>query len=261
MGYQPDPHSLLSLNEAMQHSKLSCLQITLAVGTGQLRCGVLARDWEGIALPALPSPAYWDGGDCCDIREGIKYYHYRERNSGTTRTVRKVPLALFWYLWHTEAYAVLMQGSAPIKWLSPFDGPAFSRPGSELFPDPEFLVLLSDSTVIVSADLVFVRTDLDHWQPAIAQSPIIDIPTRIPHGNAQRHSSVREQILRATVAVLAAYSDQCRNNRRKVEATKVRELIDAKAGLFWPETGEPPLQPGEIERLIRECLKPVKTGE
>lgn len=79
------------------------------------------------------------------------------------------------------------------------------------------------------------------------------------HGNAERFARNRESVLGVAVAVLAAYPDQCRNSRGKVEATKVRELIEQHALKYWPNTGYPPLATTEIEKLLRKYLG--KTGE
>lgn len=80
-----------------------------------------------------------------------------------------------------------------------------------------------------------------------------------PNKHQERHAVKREEVLGAAMSVIAQWSDQCRNNLGKVEATKVRVLIEEKAPLFWRSTGEPPLSSDVIERLVREWLK--KTGD
>lgn len=176
MGYQPDPHYLLSLDDALKHSKLSRVKLTMAVGTGQVRCGVMARDWEGVALPNLhPNRFDWVCNGRCESKEGTEDYLYTERNSEITRTVRKFSLTLFWYLSHYEAYNVLVKEPAPIGWLYPFEGSAFHEADPEGFPDPSFIVVLMKPPIIVATDLVFVTTDLDNWQP-----PIGPLPETIP---------------------------------------------------------------------------------
>jgi len=80
-----------------------------------------------------------------------------------------------------------------------------------------------------------------------------------PDRRGEHHSKNREQVLGAALSVLSNFPEQCRNIQGKVEATKVRELIDAKAPLFWEEVNEPPLSIEGIERLIREWIN--KTGK
>jgi len=75
----------------------------------------------------------------------------------------------------------------------------------------------------------------------------------------ERHAVKREGILGAALSVLASYPEQCKNKSGNIEATKIRAVIEEKALLFWPETGEPALSTEGTERLIREWLK--KTGK
>jgi hypothetical protein len=84
-------------------------------------------------------------------------------------------------------------------------------------------------------------------------------PPQKAHLNSERFASNREQVLGAALSVLARYPEQCINKVGNLEATKIRVLIEEKALLFWPETGEPVLGSEAIERLIRDWLK--KTGE
>lgn len=150
----------------------------MAVGTGQVRCGVMARDWEGIALPDFrPNRFDWVCHGRCESEKGTEDYLYTERNSGITRTVRKFSLTLFWYLWDYEAYNVLAKESAPIGWLFPFEGSAFHEADPERFPDPLFMVLVPEHPVINAADLVFVTADLKNRQPAITpETTLSDAP-------------------------------------------------------------------------------------
>jgi hypothetical protein len=71
---------------------------------------------------------------------------------------------------------------------------------------------------------------------------------------AERHSKNREPVLGAALSVLASYPEKCKNKSGKLEATKIRTLIEEKAFLFWPER-EPSLSTENIERLLREWLK------
>jgi hypothetical protein len=71
----------------------------------------------------------------------------------------------------------------------------------------------------------------------------------------ERYAVNREQILGAAMSVIANYSAQSRNSNGKVEATKVRTLIEDKSPLFWESQSEPPMKTEGIERLIREWLK------
>ena len=87
----------------------------------------------------------------------------------------------------------------------------------------------------------------------------IDTQNQQPDRRGEHHGKNREQVLGAALSVLSNFPEQCRNNQGKVEATKVRQLIDDKAPLFWEEDNEPPLSIEVIERLIREWIN--KTGK
>jgi len=78
------------------------------------------------------------------------------------------------------------------------------------------------------------------------------------HGNAIRYASKRQEVVGAALALLAQYPEMCRDDKQNVRATKVRKLIEGKALLFWPETGEPPLSSEVIERLLTSYLKQVR---
>lgn len=79
------------------------------------------------------------------------------------------------------------------------------------------------------------------------------------HGNTEHNAKKREEVLGAALSVLSRWPDECKNRAGKIEATKIRELIEKKGYMFWRENGEPPLTTSEIEKLIRQWLK--KTGE
>ena len=84
-------------------------------------------------------------------------------------------------------------------------------------------------------------------------------PQKKTHANVERFAKGREQVLGAAVSVMAKWPELCRNKSNKIEATKIRELIDQKGKLFWRDTGQPPFSAEGIERLIREWIN--KTGE
>ena len=78
------------------------------------------------------------------------------------------------------------------------------------------------------------------------------------HGNAIRYASKRQEVVGAALALLAQYPEMCRDDKQNVRAAKVRKLIEEKALLFWPETGEPPLSSEVIEKLLNSYLKQVR---
>jgi hypothetical protein len=107
--------------------------------------------------------------------------------------------------------------------------------------------------------VLVVRTDVLREFEQLINENDIEKKTVKPHGNTEHNAGKREQILGAALSVLARWSDECKNGAGKIEATKIRELIESKSYKFWQEDGEPPMSTGEIEKLIRKWLK--KTGE
>lgn len=77
---------------------------------------------------------------------------------------------------------------------------------------------------------------------------------RSSHGNAERFARNREQILGAAIHVIIHWPEQCRNSSGKFEATKIAAMIDSKSFLFWPESGEPPLNRQKMEREISKWI-------
>jgi hypothetical protein len=76
-----------------------------------------------------------------------------------------------------------------------------------------------------------------------------------PHGNTERCAANREQCLGAALAVLKAWPDQCTG------CTAIATLVDEKAGLFWPDTSEPPLSHERLTRLIDDWLSKTKKAD
>jgi hypothetical protein len=77
------------------------------------------------------------------------------------------------------------------------------------------------------------------------------------HGNTERFALNREQILGASLSVITQWPKQCQNSSGKFEATKIARLVDEKALLFWPETGEPPLSREKMEREISKWINKI----
>lgn len=103
--------------------------------------------------------------------------------------------------------------------------------------------------------VLVVRTDaLREFEQFLKDNEIDTKTSSKPHGNTERFAKKREQVLGAALSVLARWPNECKNGLGKIEATKIRELIENKGYLFWRENGEPPLSTGEIEKLIREWL-------
>jgi hypothetical protein len=110
------------------------------------------------------------------------------------------------------------------------------------------------ATVLAKYDSVQLNLQFLDLSTESKIQPLVK-PAKKPHGNAERFSSAREQVLGAALHVVTHFPSQCQSDDRKFKATKIAGLIDEKSGLFWPDDpNEPPLSRGEMENLIREWL-------
>lgn len=80
------------------------------------------------------------------------------------------------------------------------------------------------------------------------------------NGHKERHAQNREQILGAAFAVLTKWPDQCVDSKGNPVASKIANLVETQARLFWP--GElPPLTVDSIADHLREWIKKTNTSK
>lgn len=107
--------------------------------------------------------------------------------------------------------------------------------------------------------ILVVRTDaLREFEQFIHDSEVEQNKTTKSNGYVERHARNREQILGAAFAVLAKWPDECRDAKGELLASKIANLIEAKANLFWPNA-EPPLVVDSIAEHLREWIKKVNS--
>jgi hypothetical protein len=101
-----------------------------------------------------------------------------------------------------------------------------------------------------------IDVHLENWRlkGLLKRQSLITPQKRSSHGNAERFAKNREQVLGAAIHVITHWPEKCRNSSGKFEATKIANIIDSKSGLFWPDTGEPPLNRQKIEREISKWI-------
>jgi hypothetical protein len=112
---------------------------------------------------------------------------------------------------------------------------------------------------VINCNRLLIGTEIQNLRELVEKSNLNELKVNDNklHGNSENNALKREQILGAALSVLANWPEQCKNGQGKVEATKVRKLIEEKALLFWKETGDPPLSSETIEREIRKWLNTV----
>lgn len=183
----------MSLPEAADYLKLSEKAIALAVIENNLKCGVIAKRWTGIAhphpyvdYPNLPAVRcadecrLWEIGmhDIDHRREIIKWSQTEEKTGFNIITTQRYA-SMFWYIYQYHAQDILMHytnklsdkvvdKSIEITHLEPLDGAHLHQSDPDGFPWPRFIfsILLMknkdrSSLRITKDDLLFLRPDLD----------------------------------------------------------------------------------------------------
>ena len=90
-------------------------------------------------------------------------------------------------------------------------------------------------------------------------SPLVDevVQADKVHGNKLVNEDKRAQILGAAVGVLSEWRIQCLHGNR-VSASRVAEMIDEKAALWWPDTLKAPYSRKRMAEVISKYLKFVQ---
>lgn len=78
------------------------------------------------------------------------------------------------------------------------------------------------------------------------------------NGHKERHAQNREQVLGAAFAILAKWPDECTDSKRDPVASKIANLVEAKADLFWPDS-KPPLTADSIADHLRGWIQKANT--
>lgn len=170
----------LNLEETANFLQVSITQVGLAVKQDHLRCGIFARGWTGTAFPDLPGRARWEGNVCdtqIDFVTGKSIYTYRYvRHSDLPEgqaefEIQQRCAGHFWYLDHTDAYALFDDSSEGIDvtWLQPYDGQADHARDPLGFPAADFTFWIHDDAIsrhITQKDVLFLRRDLEAYRYA-----------------------------------------------------------------------------------------------
>lgn len=108
--------------------------------------------------------------------------------------------------------------------------------------------------------VLVVRTEaLREFEELIADNETDKIKATKPHGNTEQNAGKREQVLGAAFAVLAKWPEQCRDKKGEPVASKIADMVDAKADLFWPDA-QPPLATDSIAEHLRVWIKKVSSS-
>lgn len=105
------------------------------------------------------------------------------------------------------------------------------------------------------------RKDHNSFWHAYAQKlkerPCSPIKEKRIHGNTEKNSKTKAEILSAALYVVNHYPDECmfKEDTKGLVATKIAKLIDEKSTLFWPELFEPPAARVTIENHIRKAIQ------
>lgn len=99
---------------------------------------------------------------------------------------------------------------------------------------------------------------LNRWTNIAIKQDLEQKKLKKTHGNTEVNAKKREEILGAAIAVLVAYPEKCRTKGGKVQGSKIKDVIEEKAPIWWEEKGEPPLKSNEISKLINRYISSLR---
>lgn len=169
---------LFTIEEAAEFLGVPPHRLGYAVISGELRCGVMARDWHGVAIPDLNDIPrgrdghIWKGETIETIDREQRDFVHRYRLSGTEvqYDIRTAFPGHFWYLHHSDAYRLFAveRDGIDVDFLQPVDGAFHHRAQQDRYPEPEFTVFIdsdSPNRRITLANVLFLSSDLSKLKP------------------------------------------------------------------------------------------------
>lgn len=106
--------------------------------------------------------------------------------------------------------------------------------------------------------VIVVRTgalrDFEQLLTDIEDQKVTNNSNSKANGHKERHAQNREQVLGAAFAILAKWPAECKDSKGDPVASKIANLVEAKADLFWPDS-VPPLTADSIADHLRDWLK------
>jgi hypothetical protein len=130
--------------------------------------------------------------------------------------------------------------------------------------DAEFHWFVDDAILLGQAlpegSVLVLRTEVleDFTQRMLDSEAGENTATKV-HGNAERHAEKREQVLGAAFAVLAKWPEECRGAKGDPIASKIADMINAKADLFWTDA-KLPLSTDSIADHLRNWIKKANSS-
>lgn len=243
----------MPIGKAAKYLKHDQFNIEMAVIQGLLPACIIAKGWEGIAIPET---GIWEV-HVCDIDHITNEYTYALIKPDNPREhcyqVKKLWAGNLWYLDHSEAFDVFTNGSKEIDWLKPATPISAFKDWEKVFPTPNCVVCLDSSNTIsrlVKKDGVFfLKRDLDELNNASADHinpvSIVDTqrkPVEVAYEDMKLYER-RAQKMAVAICKLLAEGNE-RPTKRQIfekckeitkEDKKLFNVIDFKGGFedFW----------------------------
>lgn len=242
---------LLTLEEACQYLELPPFRIALAIAYNELRCGVIARNWRGNALPSRNDIPRGTNGHQWNS-PGIEQIFDKDRKDRAWRIyldginvsylIRTAWAGHFWYLDHGEAYRLFYEefDGIDVKFLEPHDGAFHHRHQPDRFPEPEFTFFVDDDQPnrrVTTKDLLFVREDLNRLQREPEAKPLSD-----------RAETTYLNIIGAMLALMLG----------KSPAGKPQSIFDNQAAIIDALLGHYEGKPGISKRTLEDKFAAAK---
>lgn len=176
---------LFTLAEAAEFLKVPAHRIGHAVIAGALPCGVIARNWTGLAIPNRNDiPAGEDGHrwarEVCEVLDDhhcTLVYRYGLPDTDISYRIRETVLTHFWYLSPFDAYRLFAveRDGIEVGFLVPRDGAEHHRSNPDCYLEADCTVVVdsryTDARVTLG-EVLFLRADLEKLRKAQEAPPL-----------------------------------------------------------------------------------------
>jgi len=104
---------------------------------------------------------------------------------------------------------------------------------------------------MVTKELAPLQSLIDAFAPGTSNSKLNNVKKDKAHSNTNKHSSQREKVLFAALAVLAKYPEKCKTNG-EVSVSAIADMMEQKSPIWFED--DLPMARSGIENLIRASI-------
>ncbi len=122
-------------------------------------------------------------------------------------------------------------------------------------------LLSPDATVITSESLIEqpdFQSAMSRWEgvffPSLRAKAGQPKSAGAVHGNAERFASEREKVLKAALALVARFPEECRDKHGRLSGAGIVRMIEQKSTLWWEDENEM-LSHRKMAEIINDSLR------